>query len=85
MTDADFTPLTFERMRADIARALHEEPEAIAPDDNLMDLGLDSMRAMTLVVGWSGGGIEYEFGEFAAAPTLNGWWQVVARRQAEQG
>lgn len=84
MSDAPFVPLTLERLRADIAKALHESPEAIGLDDNLIDLGLDSMRAMTLVVGWSGGGIEYEFSEFAAVPTLEGWWQVVARRQAHR-
>jgi hypothetical protein len=39
--------LTRERMRADIAALLHEDPEEIGGEDNLIDLGLDSMRAMT--------------------------------------
>src|SRR3546814_4364224 len=39
---------TLESMRADIARILHEDPSEIGNDDNLMDLGLDSMRTMTL-------------------------------------
>jgi aryl carrier-like protein len=82
--NVDTGPLTLERMRADIADILNEAPEEIGDDDNLMDIGLDSLRAMTLVTGWSGSGIEYEFGDFASAePTLAGWWDLVSRRQAE--
>lgn len=78
--------LTLEQMRADIAEILNEAPEEIGDDDNLMDIGLDSLRAMNLITAWSRGGIEYEFGDFAAAePTLAGWWDVVSRRQAEIG
>ncbi len=78
----DTVPLTLERLRADIAEVLHEAPDDIGLDDNLIDLGLDSMRAMALVVRWSETGIEYQFSEFAAQPTLADWWQVVSHRQA---
>ncbi len=85
MSDDTMTgQLTLERMRADVAEILHEPLEEVGLDDNLMDLGLDSMRAMTLVTMWSDTGILYEFGDFASAePTLKGWWHVVSRRQAE--
>jgi len=75
-------PLTREQMRADIAAMLHEEPEAVAGDESLMDLGLDSMRAMNLVLKWSEGGLELEFAEFAENPTLDGWWELVDARQS---
>lgn len=78
-------PVTRERMRADIAKMLHEDPEEIGGDDSLMDLGLDSMRAMNLVLAWSEGGLELEFAEFAERPTLDGWWELVARKQAARG
>ena len=76
--------LTLERMRADIAAMIHEDPDEIADDDNLIDLGLDSMRAMTLVTSWRDlgrdGGLDLDFSEFAQDPTLSGWWAVVERR-----
>lgn len=82
MTDRT-TPLTPERMRADIADILLEAPEEIDDNDNLMDLGLDSLRAMTLVTQWSEAANGLEFGAFAAAePTLAAWWAVVSEHLA---
>ncbi|MBS7543497.1 phosphopantetheine-binding protein [Ancylobacter oerskovii] len=78
-------PLTLERMRRDIAAMLHEDPSEIGEGDSLLDLGLDSMRAMNLVLGWSEGGLDLEFSEFAEDPTLAGWWAIVARQQARLG
>lgn len=75
-------PVTKEKMRADIARMLHEDPSEIGDEDSLMDLGLDSMRAMNLVLVWSEGGLELEFAEFAENPTLDGWWSLVDARQS---
>lgn len=75
-------PVTREKMRADIAKMLHEDPEEIDGEDSLIDLGLDSMRAMNLVLLWSEGGLELEFSEFAENPTLDGWWELVSRKQA---
>ncbi|MEI2384849.1 isochorismatase family protein [Breoghania sp. JC706] len=72
--------LTRERMRADIAAMIHEDPDEIADDDNLIDLGLDSMRAMTLVTGWRDLGLDLDFAEFAQDPTLSSWWAAVERR-----
>ncbi|MBS9475921.1 phosphopantetheine-binding protein [Ancylobacter radicis] len=79
---APAAPITRERMRADIARMLHEDPDEIGGDDSLMDLGLDSMRAMNLVLTWSEGGLELEFSDFAETPTLNGWWALISAKQA---
>jgi aryl carrier-like protein len=74
--------ITLERMRADIAAILHEDPEEIGLDDNLADLGLDSMRVMNLLVTWTELGADFEFGEAAEDFTLAGWWQAVQRHQA---
>lgn len=73
--------LTLETMRADIARMIGEDPEEIGLDDNLMDLGLDSMRTMNLVLAWSEAGIELDFSAMAECPTLGGWWRLAQTQQ----
>ncbi|WP_369348419.1 phosphopantetheine-binding protein [Stenotrophomonas sp. JAG2] len=77
------TALTLERMRADVAGMLGEAPEDIHDDENLMDLGLDSMRVLGLVLAWGNTGIPLEFSHLAEHATLGGWWTVVQRLQAE--
>ncbi|RMX07850.1 phosphopantetheine-binding protein [Corticibacter populi] len=76
-------PLTLARMRADIARMVHEQPEDIGLDDNLIDLGLDSMRVLNLLVSWNETGIGLDFSEIAEHTTLQGWWEVVQHRLAQ--
>lgn len=74
--------LTLAQMRADIAAILHEEPDAIGEQDSLMDLGLDSMRAMNLVVKWAGEtGLALELSDLAEDVTLAGWWAVIRALQ----
>lgn len=75
------TTLTLESMRADVARILHEDPAEIANDDNLMDLGLDSMRTMTLASQWSEAGVAMDFSEMALNATLEHWWTLVQAAQ----
>ena len=71
--------LTLEGMRQEIAALLHDDPEEIGADDSLIDLGLDSMRAMALVRRWQEIGVRAEFSAFAENPTLAHWWDVVRR------
>lgn len=73
--------LTLERMRADVAAVLHEAPEDIADDDNLIDLGVDSLRALNLSLAWSEA-LPIPFAELAEQVTLAGWWSVVEARIA---
>lgn len=74
--------LTIEHMRADVATMLHEDPSEILDDDNLMEWGLDSMRAMTLAAKWRQAGAKIEFADMAADPTLQHWWNVINRNHA---
>ena len=74
--------LTLERMRADVARMLREDPADIGLDDNLMDWGLDSMRLLNLVLDWNATGLQLDMSEIGAETTLNGWWRIVRQRQA---
>lgn len=75
--------LTLERMRADIARLIGEAPQDVGDDDNLMDLGLDSMRVLGLVMAWGEHGIALEFSHLAEHSTLAAWWQVVQGLQRD--
>ncbi len=84
MTKLTPQDLTLERMRADIAAVLHEEPDAILDDDNLMDLGVDSLRALNLTLAWSEA-VPLEFSELAEHTTLQGWWGVVQARLRAAG
>ena len=83
MTDAMQT-LSLEKMRADIARILHEDPSEIGDEDSLIDLGLDSIRAMALVTRWRDAGAEVEFSELAEDARLSHWWTVVERALARK-
>jgi len=74
--------LTRERMRADLARAMRMAPEEIEEDDNLIDLGLDSMRAMALLTRWSEQGVELDLAAVAEKVTLGAWWALAERALA---
>ena len=76
--------LTLERMRADIAAVLHETPDAILDDDNLMDLGVDSHRALNLSLVWSET-VPLEFSELAEHVTLAEWWNIIRQKRAALG
>jgi len=78
------SPLTLTRLRTDIANVLGESPAEIGDDDNLMDLGLDSMRMLGLVMAWGKTGLPLEFSHLAEHTTLAGWWNVIEAMQGQQ-
>ncbi len=84
-TPPDMTALSLESMRADIARMLRESPADIRDDDDLMDLGLDSMRLMKLAAQWREAGARLEFADLAVEATLAQWWALVAPRPGAPG
>ncbi|MFT8245739.1 phosphopantetheine-binding protein [Roseomonas sp. BN140053] len=84
MADQNTPPMTRDRMRADLARTLRMPPEEIGDEDDLNDLGLDSMRAMGLVLRWTEGGLQLDFGELAESLTLNAWWAAAERAMAKR-
>ncbi|MEI5100627.1 phosphopantetheine-binding protein [Streptomyces sp. PmtG] len=66
--------LSPERVRADVAELLDCDPTDIAPDEDLIDLGLDSVRIMTLVERWrTAGASTLEFPDLAERPELGHW------------
>ncbi|NLU73363.1 isochorismatase [Streptomyces sp. HNM0575] len=73
-------PLTLERIRADVADLLGEEPADVPDDENLADLGLDSVRLMSLVESWRRDGITVSFAELAERPGVLAWWELLRER-----
>lgn len=74
--------LTLDTMRADIARIIGEDPSEIGDEDSLIDLGLDSIRVMTLIQRWGEQGVKLDFAQLAEKPTLAHWWSVASRHLA---
>lgn len=78
-------PFTRDRMRADIARALRTDPAEIGDHDDLGDLGLDSLRAMGLLLRWSEGGLDLDFTQLADKLTLDAWWTAAEQALNNRG
>lgn len=72
-----------EALRADLVGALEEPPAVLDDDDDLVDLGLDSIALMGLITEWRARGADVSFEDLAEVePTLGAWWMVV---QATRG
>lgn len=69
--------LTAEQVRADVAELLQTDPAAISATDNLFDLGLDSVRVMTLIERWRVAGAAVEFPDLAEQPELGHWQSLL--------
>lgn len=82
MAEAATPPLTRAQMRADIARALRMAPDEFGDDEDLSDLGLDSLRAIDLVTRWGQAGLSLDFGALAEKLTVDAWWAVAERTMA---
>lgn len=81
---ADLPALTLEQMRRDIAEVLGESIDAIVPGEDLVDLGLDSIRVMSLAERWSVAGARITFEDLAEPAELQQWWTRVSRRRSGQ-
>ncbi|MFD5557078.1 phosphopantetheine-binding protein [Streptomyces sp. NPDC127068] len=67
-------PLSPERVRADVAELLGCDPAEIAPEEDLVNYGLDSMRIMVLVERWrDAGATTLEFPDLAERAELGHW------------
>ncbi|MET4579740.1 phosphopantetheine-binding protein [Ottowia thiooxydans] len=80
---SDASAFTLERIRGDIANLIGESPDDIGLDDNLMDLGLDSMRLLGLVAEWTQAGLQVDIFELGEHTTLGGWWSVIKKHQGQ--
>jgi bifunctional isochorismate lyase / aryl carrier protein len=69
---------TREWLAEQLLARLPDPLDALDPDENLMDYGLDSVQVMALVAEWRRLGLRISFEDLARLPTLNGWWKVLS-------
>lgn len=60
-----------------VADLLEVPVSSISNTENLLDLGLDSIRIMSLVEDWRQEGIEVDFMELSENPTVQNWHNLV--------
>ncbi|MEU6234716.1 phosphopantetheine-binding protein [Kitasatospora sp. NPDC047058] len=68
---------TVERIRAEVADLLGEDPADIPLDENLADWGLDSVRLMALAERWRAEGAEVAFVQLAEKPAIEAWAELL--------
>ena len=73
--------MTREDLRRQLAEVMEIDPADLPDDGNLIDLGLDSMRAMNLAMQWEEDGLELDFADLAESETLAGLWSLIAAGQ----
>ncbi|TQM28946.1 non-ribosomal peptide synthetase [Nocardia bhagyanarayanae] len=66
-----------DEIRAAIAGQLGIDIDAIADEDDLIQLGLDSIRTMKLAGGWRKRGADVNFAQLAATPTVAEWSRLL--------
>ncbi|MFD3744325.1 amino acid adenylation domain-containing protein [Nocardia sp. NPDC058633] len=70
-------------IRAAIARHLDITADAVAEADDLIQLGLDSIRTMKLAGAWRKRGIAVNFALLAAHPTVDAWYALLNGADAD--
>ncbi|MEC8849698.1 MAG: isochorismatase family protein [Pseudomonadota bacterium] len=65
--------LSLAALRTEVAEQIGMAPALLADDDDLLLMGLDSVRLMSLMERWKLRGLRAEFAELAENPTLHGW------------
>ncbi|AUY49092.1 MULTISPECIES: phosphopantetheine-binding protein [Streptomycetaceae] len=68
---------TVERIRAEVADLLGEDPADIPLDENLADWGLDSVRLMALAERWRSEGADVAFLQLAERPAVEAWAELL--------
>lgn len=73
--------LTLDGLRIAIAELLGESPSDIGDHEDLVDIGMDSIRMMSLVEILRGKGAEINFMQMAENPTLAAWWELLSSQK----
>jgi len=69
--------LTLEQIRADVLEVLELEGEEITDDEDLIDVGMDSIRVMHLVAKWREAGADVDLLRLADEPTITAWHRLL--------
>lgn len=71
-------PASLDDLRQRVAQLLQMPPSDLRDDDDLLLMGLDSIRLMSLVESLRQAGAGIEFVDLAERPTLGEWWDLLA-------
>jgi mycobactin phenyloxazoline synthetase len=71
-----------DEIRATVAAQLGCPTADVADDDDLIQLGLNSIRMMALAGGWRKRGANITFAELAASPTVESWSELLCATEA---
>lgn len=74
--------ITKAEIKAAVAGQLGIEEGEVADHDDLIQLGLDSIRTMKLAGGWRKRGADINFAQLAASPTVASWHGMLAVEEA---
>lgn len=75
--------LTFEDVREQAAALLEVSSSELSDTDDLMMMGLDSIRLMSLVEEWRQVGVDVNFMEIVKKRTLSDWWSLISESKQE--
>lgn len=75
---SDRIPPEYEEVKAQI-RAMLPAAAQFDEQQNLIELGLDSLQMMRLVNQWRRRGCQVTFAELIGDPSLNAWWSLLQR------
>ena len=64
-------------------KAMLSVPVEFDDDDNLIELGLDSLKIMRIASKWRRAGSMVTFAELIAAPCLRDWWSLLQKNNTE--
>ncbi|MGG4460874.1 amino acid adenylation domain-containing protein [Brevibacillus porteri] len=81
LTASPAASLSYEEMKRQI-QALLPAPIAFSDDQNLIELGLDSLQMMRMVNKWRKEGAKVTFAELIGAPTLRDWQALLQKSSA---
>lgn len=80
MTASEST-LTRERIVDDLAEMLGVGPDELGDDVNVLDMGLDSVRLMSLVEKWrADGSVDVDLVTLAEVPEVGAWVRELTGR-----
>ncbi|WP_197471107.1 isochorismatase [Azotobacter vinelandii] len=71
-------PASIEALHQEVAQMLGMPASDFSVEDNLLDVGLDSIRLMSLLEGWKRAGAQVSFVQVAEQPTLAHWWSLLS-------
>jgi len=78
----NISPFSYQEVRMQV-KSMLPVPIEFDDDDNLIELGLDSLKIMRIVSKWRRAGSLVTFAELIEAPRLREWWSLLQKNNIE--